>query len=268
MPEGIVWSTQADWAMSRMTPRKHYPPRQTFEDGESAYNPHDAARWHPGMIYIPGIQGVGISRTRFWGGHNQGVDAVIFRLGHPNPFYDDLRIIAKQRNAKWNPILNTWDIPVKSQSVRAILQEIIILLEIAYFELIWDVPIELCWDFRHVNGKEWQWVQQRVKRINRCWGSDDIEDCPELVYPHLSQREIEDKAIEYLFTKLGHRFIPSTEKGINRVCVNYLRHQHSAYDAMLKTIPGDRYSEGHIALKREINRAVAQAYPWLADATK
>jgi hypothetical protein len=60
----------------------------------------------------------------------------------------------------------------------------------------------------------------------------------------------------------GQRLYEREQVFVPRACVNYLRHQESAYHLMLKMNSNNKGGDYQRTFKK-INQAIASAYPWL-----
>lgn len=234
-----------DWCATRLTPRKYYPPKAQPESDQ----PWEPSRFDPGAICIPGIEGIGIQFER----------CLVARLAIATPFSDTVRLFAKHRLCKWNDVFNTWDTPILSQSAKNALEEIWGLIEAAFFDLPWGSGnVEIHWNYA-ISDKSLNALQKRITALNNFWDFKTPEIEIDIIYRGLSQAEIEAAAIESLKELPFCKWEPHSKAALNRLCVNYLRHRQSSYHVLLQS------QMPHLRAFGQVNRAIAQAYPWLEE---
>lgn len=247
---------QSDWLATRLTPNKFYPP-QPKEVVIS--RPLTAADVNPKPIkeiVIPGAEGISVEVGKFGRGKS-----LLLRIAIATPFHHSVMRFAKNHLGKWNSIFNTWDIPILSQVKSDALREGWGKIEDAFFELPWYL-IELHWHYS-ISENDLSVLEKRLKHLNNFW-NNAIVNYPvssiSLVYPHLSKDEVVNQAIA-AYRKLYPRGKWNPDKAsdtaLQGLCVNYLRHECSAYHVLLESEVS--YSRAF----RDINNAIAIAYPWL-----
>lgn len=240
-----------DWMATRLTPRQYFPPASNPQD-PLVSKPYQPSSWHPGMINIPGVEGIGIEKGMFG-----KTNALLVRLAVPHPFRNDVMVFAKRRAARWNSIFNTWDIPVLSQR-KNILSEIWDRLEECFFEIPWhNNNIEIHWRLS-INESNLLRLSGRIEGLNEYWKLSYPYSKPDLIIEGLSRDSIVDSAIQDL-KKRSLNWVPESEYAINRMAVNYIRHSMSAYHVLLEA------QKPYLESFKIINTAIAQAYPWAAD---
>lgn len=249
MPE-LIWREDGDWLATRLHPERRYlPPKPP--DPDRPYNPD--SRWHPGMILIAGAQGIEVSVGKY-----KSQSSLLVKLALDRPFTDDARRLAKAKLARWNEVFNVWEFPILSQLKRDALEEVWALIEEIYLTIYIHTRLEFHWHYddspQIINA-----LKVRIDRLNRLWtdGFADTWDYQvSLVYPALTKAELEAQAIAYLS---AHGVTQIKVEDFSNVCVNWLRHTQSAYHILLKT------DQDATRSFRQINRAIATAYPWLAE---
>lgn len=255
-----------DWMATRLTPRKYFPPRQSKGKENQAEKPRDSPlpadggirRFSPEDIQIPGAQGFGVKVSKI-----QGVRCLVLMVATPNPFHCSVRSVAKGGNAAWNQHWNTWDFPILSQTKGNALKEIWYLIEEAFFEVMWTTGVlELHWHYQ-ISDQNLKALEKRISSLNNFWETGSLDHDPpqvDLVYGGLERLEVEVEALkEFQNLQPLSKWVPTSEESLNRLCVNYLRHRQSSYYLLLKS---DRT---YLQVFAQINRAIAQAYPWLQN---
>lgn len=237
---------QPDWVANRLTPKKHFPPspRSAEFKLENLGNP-----WHPGMIYIPGVQGIEIGSGIITPALGRGL---YLRIGIAFPFtVECLRFV--KRKAIWNDTFNTWDFPLKSQEPKSFLKEVLVLVD----EFLWTVPVagivEIHWRLR-LSEKNDRILSKHFQQKKDWWFDlvpqtiEDIEDV--FVVSDLTEDRIRQETLTYLQSRFKKSICS------NLACLSFLRHKYTSYDRLMK-INSSAY--------REMNTAIAKQYPWLED---
>lgn len=243
---------------TRLTPRKYYPP-STVEVVASnkpltSYDLNPKPQFNPEM---PGIEGIGIQTGRW----KQEL-ALLVQLAPRNPFADNVRGFVG-KHGSWNSTFNYWEAPILSQHKGDALNEVWRWVEDAFFEIDWSSPtIELHWNYA-LSEKALRLLKHKVTQLNSFWELGEIdylETSVSLVYTALRREQIEQDALETQRALLpGSQWVPQSKRSKNRLCVNYLRHRQSCYHLLLKQeVP-------YLKAFRDINQAIAQAYPWLSE---
>lgn len=248
---------------TRLLPYPIHPPSETQGRSDRPLSADGGiSRFDPAQITVPGIEGFGVEIGKI-----RQERTLLVRVAAAAPFSGEVRSLAKRSLAQWNPIFNTWDIPILSQTKGNALKETWNWIEEAFFEVPWYSEIlEVHWRYK-ISEKSLQGLKARIHNLSHFW-TNGVIDYPsfqvDLVYGGLSRQQIEEGAIA-AFKELRplSPWTPSTEGSINRLCVNYLRHRQSSYHVLLKT------SKPYLQIFRDINQSIAAAYPWLShEATR
>ncbi len=253
----LVVRMDSDWLAARLTSRKIYPPKLATDGEIKLYT----GRWHPGMIDIPGPEGFEVSVSRY-----KGKRCLLVSIACKNPFVQGVLRFARKQLAEWDDAFNVWKIPVLSQVKTAALAEAWEVVESAFFEIPWQHEIlEMHWRYA-LSEQNFEVLQNRIQILNCFWESGEISfDEPEpcLVFPGISRVDLEQKAIDS-FHQLypDAKWEPESEQALLSLCVNYLRHKESAYHILLKS------EQAYGKTFRQINLAIATAYPWLEAVAK
>lgn len=261
---------------SRMTSRRLFPPRQKKEPVQeskpllvSDLNPKPP----PKPIVVPGVQGIIVHRAVL---HNNqtytseyNVPAVA--IAPDIPFSDNCRRFARYCKAHWNQVFNVWEIPIRADSQYSLLVQIWGWVEEAYYEVDWcDYQINLIWNLG-LNEKNRKILANKVVKLNHQGQPDLVKVHPVGVIPHIPEAELMRVACQS-FKDINRWSIwqpkpDSNLESIKYLCVNYLRHLvTTGYDRELQSIGNKQAS--YLDLFEQVNRAIAQAYPWLADQGK
>lgn len=84
-----------------------------------------------------------------------------------------------------------------------------------------------------------------------------------LVVPNIPRKKLEDLALKAVHVPYQHAWQPVLEEDLFHYCVNYLRHNETAYDMLT---PKWMRHEEYLKRFRTVNRSIAKTYPWLAEA--
>lgn len=239
---------QPDWVANRLSPKKYFPPSPHSAEFrlENLGNP-----WHPGMIHIPGVQGIEIGSGIITPALGRGLYA---RIGIAFPFTTECLRFVKGK-AIWNDTFNTWDFPLKSQESKSFLKEVLVLVD----EFFWSVPVsgivEIHWRLKlsekntKVLSRHFQQKQDKWFDLVPQW-LEDIADV--FVVPSLTEDRIRQETLRYLQS----RFKESKSICSNLACLSFVRHKYTSYDRLTKV---------NSSAYKEINTAIAKQYPWLED---
>lgn len=264
---------ESDWVATRLTPRPYYPPSSFFDKNNALTTPLTNADVNPKPfkpIYISGVEGIGVQIDTIQINKHKGRKSLskerclTVKLALAYPF--ESLGFTQRVNAVWNPAFNTWDIPILSQSKGSALSEVWQRIEEAFFEIQWiSATLELHWNYS-ISEKDSSALRNRINRLNNFWESGEINydtSVPDLVYPHFSQIELEEKAAKHF-----QRLYPAknVRPKLKTLCVNYLRHETSAYHLLLRSLPQDKDRQsGYRDAFSKINREIAKYYPYLEE---
>lgn len=245
----------ADWMATRLTSRKHYPPKPSVT--ASYY----VLPFHPSIIKTPGVEGFGIKIGKY-----KGEPSLLVSIALQHPFTDVARQFAKRKLAAWNDVVNIWDIPILSQSKKNAIAEVWDVIETAFFELQWSHEVlEIHWNYS-ISTQNFERLQRRIQQLNEFWDTGSIdwrEITPDLVYPRIDPEELKYKAFQAFQKLCPHsEWTPQSNSAMQTLCVNYLRHRESAYHVLLRS------QQDYLKTFCQINQAIAIAYPWLEKEAK
>lgn len=269
MPKLILRHDPA-WRVTRATPRQFLPPRQWKElqivSAKQRLSNDDVIPKPPRIIQIPGVEGIGVALTPLHDNHNyttyQNLAVII---APPAPFVPEVLAIAQRGNAIWNPRFNTWDIPIQAQNLRDQMREIWGWIDELYFEVPWTASaLELNW-LQPANIKI-QYLEKQVAMLNQEleWVPTALPAPTGLVQEGMDRETIIDQAIAAYRREFPQsQWQPGrscNEQILKRLCVNFLRHQCSAYHVLLAANQAN-----YLSIFQRINQAIGLAYPWLRE---
>lgn len=252
-----------DWLSTRLTPKKLFPPtleRKEVEKGKlTAYdvNPKPVKE-----VFVSGIHGIGVRIGKY--GRER---CLVLHLAFPAPFNENVLTFAKYSLCKWNHIFNTWDMPILSQIKKDALNEVWAKIEDAFFEVQWySSVIELHWEYA-ISDHDLAVLRKRIEGLNNLWDKTvPIIQYPlsdvSLVVPGLSDEELLENAINYY-----HQAYPQSSwkpktaslSAQQKLCVNWLRHRHSAYHILLES------EMPYLEVFTKTNNAIANCYPRFSE---
>lgn len=252
-----------DWEALRLAPRRYYPPKLKTEkvliEADLTFTGQIAPP--PPPIWIDAPQGIIFGRAS----NRSGKRSLMVQFGMENPFLDQTLLFMRRHRGQWNHTFNLWQIPILSQTQRAALSEAFVLAQDALLELQWGWHIEILDRWPGLTDTQARVFDKFIALMNGFWshGVGDlivpIDAVPVAVF---FRTELEQRVAAYLQAQAkGEKKDRSPSP---RHCVNYLRHQHTAYEARLAMKPYGAAKDYALQVFKDCNRAIADAYPYLA----
>lgn len=253
-----------DWEARRLTPRRYYPPKPKTDKTEpNTVDPNFTGQIAPPRppIYINAPQGIIFG----YGSNRNGRRALMVQFGMVNPFLDETLRFMRRCQGQWNPTFNLWQVPIISQTVRTAMKESWVLAQDALLEPQWGWHIEMLVRWPQLTDNELRALDQFVTVTNNFWalGIGNLEIATDLAPVAIfSKDELAQRVSEHMLTHAKGE--NKQRRTTARHWVNYLRHQHTAYEARLRLIPYAAQEDYALQVFQQCNNAIAEAYPYLS----
>jgi hypothetical protein len=119
-------------------------------------------------------------------------------------------------------------------------------------------------------------LSKKLKEVNERKRQELIDyiNTLEIKIPKMPLKKLREEAVEHynwLWQVERGRYdkfatVNDDEKFLNRICVNYLRHEHRHYESEIAKMFGKvGKDEGYLLLKKKINEEIFKVYPELKD---
>ncbi|EKU99710.1 hypothetical protein Lepto7375DRAFT_1778 [Leptolyngbya sp. PCC 7375] len=280
MDRELIWASESDAEIRRDDGCSCWPPKQ--KEPDEAEVPDSDYAWFsappPPTRVIAGPEMIMVGNIS----NRNGRTALMVQFGPATPFTDNWLLLASENLAQWNPRFNFWQVPIKSRTMRSAIKESWALIQDSLLMADWSYRIEFQLRWGQLNQKEINAYGAFIKAMNNFWSSGDmplienqsqslVDLMPMDILYERTKAHIQAQQLKFNAKPMDIGRLWERKSLRDRYCVNYLRHQCTAYESRLILVPDGEDREQNRArfqIFSECNLAISNAYPSLADEAK